>query len=169
MLFLWQGDEDMDLVVPCLDLQHTERSAPERKGVRWNKMYMMVMLSTAWPSSARRSAPPCSVLSGGEGLLLFDWRVRTSRRRSPSIEGSGGMLFISKPWRTLSRAHALFLLVMSRPLVPERFVDVPSQRLYCLSLGCLLQVTPVHPPPPPLTPQQGHQGPRRRPEPLCFR
>lgn len=33
---------------------------------------------------------------------------------------------------------------MSRPLVPERFVDVPSQRLYYLSLGCLLQVSPFN-------------------------
>ncbi|KAF8560070.1 hypothetical protein OG21DRAFT_1502415 [Imleria badia] len=32
---------------------------------------------------------------------------------------------------------------MSRPLIPERFVDVPSQRLYYLSLGCLLQAIKV--------------------------
>ena len=40
---------------------------------------------------------------------------------------------------------------MSRPLVPERLVDVPSQRLYYLSLGCLLQVGAPHPPLRPLT------------------
>lgn len=40
---------------------------------------------------------------------------------------------------------------MSRPLIPERLVDVPSQRLYYLSLGCLLQVSPPTPPRLPLT------------------
>ena len=29
------------------------------------------------------------------------------------------------------------------PLIPEKFVDVPSQRLYCLSFGILSQVSPL--------------------------
>lgn len=29
---------------------------------------------------------------------------------------------------------------LPEPLIPENYVDIPSQRLYYLSLGCLLQV-----------------------------
>lgn len=31
-----------------------------------------------------------------------------------------------------------------QPLIPERYLDVPSQRLYYLSLGLLLQVSNIY-------------------------
>ena len=59
---------------------------------------------------------------------------------------------------------------MTRPLIPERFVDVPSQRLYYLSLGCLLQASPSATRPFwPLTFLLGSQGIRRAPKSVCFR